>query len=90
METSCSSETSVDFQWTASRYIPEDTALQCNSSLQFINLQLVQRQAADWAAGVRFPAEIVLHVVQTDYGAHPDSYQISTDGSFPGVKESGA
>jgi hypothetical protein len=30
-----------------------------------------------------------LHVVQTGSGAHPASYPMGTDGSFPGIKWSG-
>jgi hypothetical protein len=33
---------------------------------------------------------LLLHVVQTGTGAHPDSYPVSTVGSFPGSKAAGA
>jgi hypothetical protein len=39
--------------------------------------------------GVRVPVGArfsPLHVVQTDYGAHPASYLIGTEGSFPVCK----
>jgi hypothetical protein len=49
--------------------------------------------ATGWTARVRFPAVedvSLLHVVQTGSGAHPVSYPVGTEGSFPGCKAAGA
>jgi hypothetical protein len=42
--------------------------------------------------GVRVPVGVfsLLHVVQTDSGAHPASYPMCTGSSFPGGKAAGA
>jgi hypothetical protein len=48
----------------------------------------------DRMIGVRFPAggrnSSLRHRVQTDSGAHPDSYPMGTGDSFPGDKAAGA
>jgi hypothetical protein len=43
----------------------------------------------DQGVGVRVPMEqefSLLHIVHTDTGAHPASYPMDTEGSFPGSK----
>jgi hypothetical protein len=56
--------------------------------------QSVQRRAAGWMAGVRFPAGVrhfsLLHGVQTSSGAGQVSYPMGTGGSFHGGKAAGA
>jgi hypothetical protein len=46
-----------------------------------------------WKAPVRFPAVQVsslLQSIQTDSGAHPDSYPMGTEHDFPGGRAAGA
>jgi hypothetical protein len=56
--------------------------------------QSVWRRATGWTAGVRFPVGerdfSLLRSVQTGSGAHPASYPMATEGSFPGGKAAGA
>jgi hypothetical protein len=51
--------------------------------------QSVTRRATGWIAGVRFPigesSFFLLHSVQTGSEAHPASYPMGSEGSFPGV-----
>jgi hypothetical protein len=46
-----------------------------------------------WTAGVRIPAGetdfSLFHNVQIGSGAHPESYLMDTEGSFPGLKRLG-
>jgi hypothetical protein len=52
--------------------------------------QSVQRPAVGWTAGVRFPVEarfLCFFRVQMDTEAHPASYPLSNEGSFPGGAE---
>jgi hypothetical protein len=49
--------------------------------LHYLNVRFESRYGQEFS---------LLHVVQTDSGAHPASYSMSTGGSFPGRKAAGA